>query len=139
MSLYILDTDHLSLQQRNHPQVIARIVTISPNELAITITSVVEQLAGRLAYLNRCRNEAEIARACQLVKDTMFHLNQFQIIEYAPEAQRIFESLRKGRIRIGSQDLRIAVTALSVGAILVTRNAVDFEKVPGLRIQDWSL
>lgn len=139
MSLYVLDTDHLSLQQRNHLQVIARIAAMLPAELAITVTSVVEQLVGRLGYLNRCRNEAEIANACQLLRDTVFRLNQFQVIEYASDAQQIFESLRQSRIRIGSQDMRIAAITLSVGGILVTRNAVDFGKVPGLTIQDWSV
>jgi len=139
MSLYVLDTDHLSLQQRNHPQVIARIAAMLPAELAITVTSVVEQLVGRLGYLNRCRNESEIANACQLLRDTVFRLNQFQVIEYASDAQQIFESLRQSRIRIGSQDMRIAAITLSVGGILVTRNAVDFGKVPGLTIQDWTV
>ncbi|MGH9799657.1 MAG: type II toxin-antitoxin system VapC family toxin [Blastocatellia bacterium] len=118
---------------------IARIDATSPAELAITVTTVVEQVAGRLGYLKRCRSEAEIAHACQLLRDTVSRINQFQIIEYGSDAQSIFESLRQSRIRIGSQDMRIAAITLSVGGILVTRNAVDFGKVPGLTIQDWTV
>ena len=50
-----------------------------------------------------------------------------------------FERLRHEGIRIGTQDLRIASIALNRDAILITRNARDFNLVPTLRILDWSV
>lgn len=42
------------------------------------------------------------------------------------------------RLRIGTMDLKIAATALASEATLVTRNTVDFGKVLGLKMEDWS-
>lgn len=36
-------------------------------------------------------------------------------------------------------DLRIASIAISQQMIVVTRNAVDYERIPGLVVQDWTL
>ncbi|WP_366839181.1 hypothetical protein [Nostoc sp. LPT] len=43
------------------------------------------------------------------------------------------------RIRIGTQDLRIAAITLSVNGILVTCNRKDFEKVTNLHLEDWTI
>jgi tRNA(fMet)-specific endonuclease VapC len=46
-------------------------------------------------------------------------------------------ALRHARIRVGTQDLRIASIALAHNALLVSANLQDFEQVPGLRVEDW--
>jgi tRNA(fMet)-specific endonuclease VapC len=42
------------------------------------------------------------------------------------------------KIRIGTMDLKIAAIALAHGATLLSRNLVDFKKVPGLTVEDWT-
>ncbi len=46
MSRFILDTDHLTLLQRGHPSLLARVAATPPEDLAITIITVEEQVRG---------------------------------------------------------------------------------------------
>ena len=52
----------------------------------------------------------------------------------APAAAH-YERLRR-RVRVADMDLRIACIALGRDELLVTANARDFAKVPGLRFED---
>ncbi len=49
-----------------------------------------------------------------------------------------YDQLRGQKIRIGTQDLRIASVVLAVGGVLVTGNTRDFSQVPGLALEDWT-
>ena len=50
-----------------------------------------------------------------------------------------FQRLWLLRLRVGTMDLKIAATALAGNSVLLTRNTTDFAKVPGLKIEDWSV
>ena len=54
MSLYVLDTDSLTLFQHGHPAVSSRCLAQS-QELATTVISVEEQLSGWFASIRRAR------------------------------------------------------------------------------------
>ena len=71
------------------------------------------------------------------LKDAVGYFNVSNVLGFSSEAQATFINLRK-TTRIGSQDLKIASIVLFHNGILVTRNRRDFERVPGLQIEDWS-
>jgi len=52
---YVLDTDHLTLLQRNHPAVITRFTALPPEVIAATVVSAMEQVRGRLAQMHRAK------------------------------------------------------------------------------------
>jgi len=136
MSLYILDTDHVTLHQHDHPQVVARIRTCAPNELAITVVTVEEQMRGRLARIGR--SGVDLTVAYDQLRATADYFCDLIILPFDAEARRRFQQLRAQKIRIGTLDLRIAAIVLSQDAVLITRNRGDFERVPELRLEDWT-
>ena len=132
--LHIFDTDHICLLQRRDANVIARLERISLDERAVTILTVIEQIQGRLAVIHHATSEADVARGCERLQETMGFYASLYVLPYDVEAQLQFAHLRRQQVRIGTQDLRIAAIALSKNATLVTRNTRDFAKVPGLHM-----
>lgn len=138
MTIYILDTDHLSLYGRNHPTLIAKLST-SQIQLTTTAINVEEQLRGRLAQVAEAKDASTKSSAYERLVETVMFLSVFNILQYDLKSDGIYQSLKAQRIRIGTQDLRIASIALANNAVLLTRNLQDFNKVPELIIQDWTV
>ncbi|MEO0519195.1 MAG: type II toxin-antitoxin system VapC family toxin [Cyanobacteria bacterium P01_A01_bin.116] len=138
MTLYVMDTDHLSLFERNDPRVVERVLMVRKgivDDLFTTVVTMQEQLEGRLAQVRRARDSARLMLAYRRLQETFGLFSDLDILNYNATADEYFRGFRKGGVRIGTQDLRIA---LSNEGIILTRNLRDFEKVPGLVIQDWS-
>lgn len=138
MAPYILDSDHLSLHQRGHEPLRKRILTLSPDQLAVTIISAEELLRGRLAQVRRADKPVERVQAHLWLSKTLDFLCGFTVLKFDEQAESKFQHFRAGKIKIGTQDLKIAAIALSRNATLVTRNRSDFAQIPSLRIEDWS-
>ena len=56
----LLDTDHVSLHERGHLPLRARLASFAPDEVAVSVVTVEEMLRGRLAILAR-RSDGEAA------------------------------------------------------------------------------
>jgi tRNA(fMet)-specific endonuclease VapC len=138
VSLYVLDTDHVSLAQRNHPAVLQHLAVTAPANLAVTIITVEEQLRGWLKVIRRVPRGPRLVEAYRALRAAVDYYRRAQLLDFSSEASELFDQLLDQRIRIGTLDLRIAATVLSVDGILVTRNQKDFSRVPGLRCEDWT-
>lgn len=136
--LYILDTDHISLLQRGHSLVQKRFLEISASNRATTIISQTEQFLGWWSEITQVRSEAEVARKFQYLQASLVVFNTIPVLPYDEAAANEFVQLRSRKVRIGTQDLRIASIALSRNATVVTRNLRDFQKLPALLVEDWS-
>jgi tRNA(fMet)-specific endonuclease VapC len=53
-------------------------------------------------------------------------LAEWEIVRWSEPAADEFERLRKQRIRIGTQDLKIAAIALATDSLLLSANLRDF-------------
>jgi len=52
---------------------------------------------------------------------------------------RIRDHLERAGQVIGGNDLMIAAIALTHGLTLVTNNGAEFQRVPGLQVEDWTI
>ena len=73
------------------------------------------------------------------LRTTIEFFNTVDVLDFDRAAAEHYADLRSGKLRVGTQDLRIAAITLAAGGILVTRNRRDFERVPRLRVADWSI
>lgn len=92
---------------------LARLQDFPTEQRMVTIISLFEQIQGRFATLNRAKNEAEAAHAFHRLLQTVEYFRPLTILAYDAAAVSYFERLRQQKIRIGTQDLRIAAIALS--------------------------
>ena len=139
MRPHLLDTDILSLFRSGHPRVRERAAAYRRKELATSVVTVEEQLSGWYTVLRQAKSDAELVAAYRGLTKSVRFLSRLQIISFSAEAAARFSLLRKARLKIKTLDLRIACIALEAGAILVTRNRADFEVVPGLELEDWTI
>ncbi len=138
MTFYILDSDHLSLHQRGYEPLGSRLLAIPMEQIAITVISAEELVRGRLAQVRKAIKPQEWVHAYHWLSKTVDFLCSFTILKYDPQAEAHFQALRAEKIRVGTQDLKIAAIVLSQNGTLVTRNRRDFERIPALKIEDWS-
>lgn len=137
MSMYILDTDHVSLYQQAHPQIVGRVAQQNPNAIAVTVVTVEEQMRGWLSAIRKAEQSRLIWAYTGLQKTTEFY-RHVQLLAFGEAALEHYNELRKLRLRVGTQDLRIAAIALSANGTVITRNRRDFAQITGLQIADWT-
>jgi tRNA(fMet)-specific endonuclease VapC len=141
MTLWVLDTDSLSLLERGNPKIQERLRQVNADSVAISIVTAEEKMKGRLAAINSLSGIERVDRlaiAYRALQSSIEDLQILPILPFSELAKDRYRDLLQQKIRVGSHDLRIAAIVLSVEGILVTRNRRDFEKVPGLQMDDWS-
>ncbi len=138
MSLFVLDTDHVSLLQRGHPAVSARVLATPPDQLAVSVITFEEQLGAWYTQVRQARDPEKLARAYEGLFEILEDAKLIRILPFSRAAIARYGHLRSLHRRVGRMDLAIAAIVLDSGAVLVTRNRADFEPIEGLAIQDWS-
>jgi tRNA(fMet)-specific endonuclease VapC len=73
----------------------------------------------------------------RLIRTTIF-LAGFPILPLTLAAYERAERLKKAKLNVDGDDLRIAAIALEAGAKVVSANLRDFQRVPGLEVEDWA-
>jgi tRNA(fMet)-specific endonuclease VapC len=139
MSGYVLDTDVLTLYQEGHEAVCRNCASHPLSELALTVISIEEQLTGWYTLLRRPQSREQLARIYLRMTEVVRFSARLTILSFTEAAIGRYEELLTRKLNVGKMDLRIAAIALEQQATVVTRNVPDFRRVPGLKVEDWSV
>jgi tRNA(fMet)-specific endonuclease VapC len=140
---YLFDTDHISFLQRRsgseYASLAARIATSLAGDFAFSVISLHEQVLGANAFINRAQTSSGTIRGYNTLLEILQGFSVAPVLPFDAGAAAIFDELRAQRVRIATMDLRIASIALARGLILLTRNTRDFNQVPDLITEDWTI
>jgi predicted nucleic acid-binding protein len=76
MSLYVLDTDTVTLLLHGHPQVSYHAAAHPPSDLSITIITVEEILTGWYSQIRRAKKDDQLARAYAALQEAVEFLRK---------------------------------------------------------------
>lgn len=129
---YMLDTTTCIYIIKNKPEeVIRRFMSHDPDEICIFSVTYSELLYGIEKSAKPIQNRLAL----------ILFLSPISILSYdtavSEEYGRIRLALERAGTPIGSMDLMIAAHALSKKLIIVTNNTREFERVPGLQVENW--
>lgn len=113
--------------------------TVGFENLTVTVVTLEEQIRGWLNLIRRESGSEKVIWAYSGLEDAVLFFNRIEVLSFSEVACSIYSNLRQKKVRVGTQDLRIASITLSVNGTLVTRNRRDFEKIQGLRFDDWTV
>jgi tRNA(fMet)-specific endonuclease VapC len=139
VSLYLLDTDHFSLYQAGNPRVVQQVLAHLTHRLATSVVTVEESLGGWMRVVSQARDDQRRAQGYARLARDVESLSGWSVLPFPAAALARHAALRRLRLNVGGNDLRIAAIALESGAIVVTRNRRDFGRVTGLVLEDWSV
>ena len=132
---YLLDTSTCSDLMREHRKVASRLTVLLPAGRVCTCTIVRGEIHYGIQRMPHGRKRNQFA---QKAATLLSKLPCAPITESAADhyARLKLEAETQG-LRLDENDLWIAATAVALDAVLVTRDR-DFERVPGLLIEDWT-
>ena len=131
--LYMVDTNIcIDLIKRRSAELLDRMRAFRTGEIGVSVVTVAELQDGVSKSQNKERNQAALEA----------FLLPLDIADFSFEATVVYGDIRAQLERrgqpIGPLDTMIAAHALSLDVPLVTNNTGEFERVRGLRIEDWT-
>jgi tRNA(fMet)-specific endonuclease VapC len=131
MLKYLLDTNIVIYVIKRRPPEVREVFNRQHGRMAISAITLAELVHG-------AEKSRFPARNLDVVEDFCSRLT---VLPYTPEAAYHYGGIRAELERqskpIGVNDLHIAAHARSAGLTLVTNNLAEFERVPGLLVENW--
>jgi tRNA(fMet)-specific endonuclease VapC len=140
--MILIDTDHITFlkypESDRGGRLIQRLEAVPDSEvIAVAIVTIEERMRGWLAAIARERAATRQVAGYRELAALFDFYQEFEIAPFDEPAAHQFDELRTQKLRLGTMDLKIAAVALTHNALLLSANRRDFERVPGLRVENW--
>ncbi|CAI8882916.1 tRNA(fMet)-specific endonuclease VapC [Pseudomonas sp. IT-P44] len=132
MIKFMLDTNICIFTIKNKPQIVREAFNRHDGQLCISAVTLMELIYGAEKSATPEKNLAVIEGLAARLEVWPFDN------EAAAHTGMIRSELAKAGTPIGPYDQMIAGHARSRGLIVVTNNLREFERVKGLRVEDWA-
>ena len=133
MLKYMLDTNICIYTIKNKPQAVREAFTQHYWRMCISSVTLMELIYG-------AEKSAAPEKNLRVVEG---FVSRLEVLNYGNDAAiqtgQIRAELAKADTPIGPYDSMIAAHARSLGLIMVTNNTREFERISGLRLEDWSI
>jgi tRNA(fMet)-specific endonuclease VapC len=131
--MFALDTNTLIYFFKGLHGVDRRLLATPPGDIAIPCVVLYELEVGIAKSKAPKKRRAQLNELLRVTRLVPFD-------QAAAEASaRIRATLEIAGMSIGPMDTLIAGTALAANAVLVSRNTSEFNRVPGLTVENWCL
>jgi len=129
---YMLDTNIcIALIRQKSAALIQHLTVHEPGEVGISSITLAELAYGVEKSAFREKNQAAL-------QQFLLPMGQAEFDDHAAIAYgKIRADLERAGQSIGSMDLLIGAHALSMSVVLVTNNSKEFQRINGLKVEDW--
>lgn len=131
MIKYLLATNIVIYVIKRRPIEVMEVFNQHASRMAISVITLSELMHG-------AEESSMPEKNLNVVED---FCSRLQVLDYTAKAAQHYGAIRAQLEKIGQpigvNDLHIAAHARSEGLILVTNNAREFSKVPGLQLENW--
>jgi tRNA(fMet)-specific endonuclease VapC len=128
---YLLDTNIVIHVIKRRPPEVLSMFNQHAGRMAMSVVTLAELYHG-------AEKSERVAQNLAVIEDFSSRL---EVLPYLASAAQhygaIRSSLEKMGQSIGINDLHIAAHARSMGLVVVTNNLSEFERVPGLMVENW--
>ena len=133
--LFMLDTDTcIFLMRGESPALAARVQSVPLQQQVMSAVTFAE-----LTYGVQVSAAAKRKQNQSVLDSLVLHL---AVLDWPQDAAKHYAEIRadlkKRGAQLGAADLMIAAHARAMGAIVVTNNVKDFERVKGLEVENWT-
>ena len=141
--MLILDTNHLRELLISGPvsERLKRKLMLDVRRVGTTIINVHEGIKGWIEDINRSPTALGKVNGYAKLHELLDFYSSWDILPFDARCAAQFDALKSipALRRVPTMDLQIASIVLCNNATLLTRNLSDFQNVPNLKVEDWTI